>query len=787
MSGAGAPAAAVRRTLEAAGNRGAAGLDAARARPRHGALALVIVALAAGPHLPGSALLAAAGIAAVLGAVIASGARATGALLAAALTLAAGSTGAARAAALERSALGPRIGHALRDHVVVRSAPRTDAYGGWSAEVELHGEPVLLLGRGRRPAVGIGDGLHVRGILEAPGVWATRLRVHAELRASSATPSGRRRGGPAGALDGVRRRAQRALDQGLPPAQAGLLRGMVLGDDSALPSGVRDDFRASGLSHLVAASGTNVMLLATLAVGVAVAAGLERVGRLVLALGLIALYVPLAGGGPSIQRAGIMGAAVLVAALAGRPASRWYALGLAACGTLLLDPRAVTALGWQLSFAAVVGILLLAPGWREGLRRRGAPTLLADAVAVTGAAGLSTAPVLAATLGEVSPVSLLANVLAAPAVAPVMWLGFLAAALGQLSPAPAALLDAVAGLPLGYLTWLASEAAGVPWAVVPAGAVTVTAACAVVVGVLSSRRVRRVAAPVGVAAVAGAVLLAPAQAAPAGPPTGLRVTVLDVGQGDAVLVQEPGRAVLVDAGPPDGDVVGRLREAGVGRLDALVITHASSDHEGGAAAVLRELGVGLLVDGRRVSGREPDEAAGSTVGPGDAVTAAAGRAGVRRLEPAAGQTVRAGGLALRVRWPPPVAPGAAPPLVDDHNERATVLEVEAWGARVLLPADAESDVLGQLDLAPVDVLKVSHHGSADGGLPAVVARIRPQVAVIPVGRDNGYGHPAPSTLRALRDVPAVLRTDRDGTVRLDHAGDRWLVRTARAGTGDGDG
>jgi len=795
--------AAGRAWLAAATASAADGLEAARARPRHSSLALVVLALAAGPHLDGPALLATALLATGLGVVLAPRARLAGGLVGAALLLAGGAAGGARAAGLEDTRLTPALGHAMREHVVVHDAPRPDAYGGWSAVVRLRGEPVLLLARDRRPAVAVGDGLHVRGVLKPPGVWASRLRMHAELRASSVTPSGHRRDGLPGALDTVRRRAQDALDQELPPAQAGLLRGMVLGDDSALPPHVRDDFRASGLAHLVAASGTNVMLLATLAIALAMAAGLERVGRLAFALVLIALYVPLAGGGPSIQRAGIMGGAILVAALAGRPASRWYALGLAAVGTLVLDPRAVTALGWQLSFVAVVGILLLAPRWRETLRRRGTPGALADAVAVTGAAGLATAPVLAATLGEVSPVSLGANVLAAPAVAPIMWLGFLAAAVGQVSAAPAAVLDAVAGLPLGYLTWLAGAAAGLPWAVVPAGPLAVTGVCAAVVAVLSSRRVRR-AAPalavvlVVVAVVAGAFTRSH-RAMPPGPPAGLRVTVLDVGQGDAVLLQEPGRAVLVDTGPPDGEVIDRLREAEVRRLDALVVTHASSDHEGGAAAVLRELDVGLLIDGRRVSGREPDEA---SLGPlagadparvggqpdqgaaaGDPIAAAAREAGVRRIEPSAGQTLRAGGLALRVRWPPPVPAGVQAPLVGDHNERATVLELEAWGARVLLPADAESDVLGRLDLAPVDVLKVPHHGSADAGLPAILARVAPRVAVIPVGRGNPYGHPAPSTLRTLDAVPAVLRTDHHGTIRLDLHGGRWLVRTTRAPDG----
>jgi competence protein ComEC len=280
-------------------------------------------------------------------------------------------------------------------------------------------------------------------------------------------------------------------------------------------------------------------------------------------------------------------------------------------------------------------------------------------------------------------------------------------------------------------------------------------------------------------AVIAGVVLAPGASAPAGPPTGLRVTVLDVGQGDAVLLQEPGRAVLVDAGPPQGGVVGRLRDAGVDRLDALVVTHASSDHEGGAPAVLRELEVGLLVDGRRVSGREPDELA-----------RAPGRRSTRppppqpRRESGASSPPRARPCAREV-WPcgsggrRPCQPAPWSPPVADHNERATVLELEAWGARVLLPADAESDVLSRLDLAAVDVLKVSHHGSADDGLAGVLARVRPQVAVIPVGRGNRYGHPARSTLRTLREVPVVLRTDRDGTVRLDLDDGRWAVRTER--------
>ena len=153
--------------------------------------------------------------------------------------------------------------------------------------------------------------------------------------------TGRRRGGVLGALDAVRRRAERGLEHGLHRGEADLLRGMVLGEDERLEPEVKTDFQRSGLAHLLAVSGQNVMLLGILVLFCGRMLGLPLRARLLLALALVAAYVPLAGGGPSIQRAGVMGAAGLVAALAGRPSSRWYAIGLAAAATLALNPRAV--------------------------------------------------------------------------------------------------------------------------------------------------------------------------------------------------------------------------------------------------------------------------------------------------------------------------------------------------------------------------------------------------------------------------------------------------------------
>lgn len=339
------------------------------------------------------------------------------------------------------------------------------------------------------PASATGAVVQVHGRLRALGPFErhyARKGAHAAITVEAAAATGTRRGGTWRVVDEVRGRAERALSVGLRQPQAALLRGMVLGQDEALSDRTRDEFRDSGLAHILAASGQNVALLLALALPLLTFAGLGLRPRLGAALALIALYVPLAGAGPSIQRAGVMGAATTVAALAGRPASRWYALLLAAAATLALNPRASGDPGWQLSFAAVAAIALAAPAVSARLRRRGAPAPVADAVAMSLAATLGTAPLLVFHFGELSLVSLPANLLAAPAIAPVMWLGMLAAAVGQLAAALALPFNAMNAFLLGYVGTIAHEAAGVPHASTRAALPGTVALVAVygVVGVL---------------------------------------------------------------------------------------------------------------------------------------------------------------------------------------------------------------------------------------------------------------------------------------------------------------
>ena len=801
----------------------ARGRDAIRRHPRHLLLFALVAGLLLGPISPMAALAAAAAGAALAG-------RAPLAVAAAIAVLAGAALAQARVAALGPGRLPALAGQSIEARAILLEPVRRWRSGTAVARVRivdavvgrprqdggvtgaaLAGEVAVARAENGRapPGARVGSELRLRGTVAELAEfehYQRRRGAHAAIETRSWAATGRARRGLAGALDAARERAAHGLAAGLGRAESALLRGMVLGQDEGIADATETDFQRSGLAHLLAVSGQNVLLLCTLVLALGGLGGAPLRMRLAAAIVLVALYVPLTGGGPSIQRAGVMGGAGLVAALAGRPASRWYALGLAAAVTLVLNPHAVGEPGWQLSFAAVVGLLALVPGLRGALARRGAPGPVADVAAITVAATVATAPLTALHFEQVSLAALPANLLAAAVVAPIMWLGMVAIAVAQVAPALAAPLNLLCAPLLGYLDWVAHTAAAAPLAAVPvrlggpaglaaAYAALVAAAWAVIavrrrsagrlqaLADAAAERARRRHAAIGrgegrrlrLRAALAAALLAVAVLGVAagrggnGPPVGrgqLVVSFLDVGQGDATLLQRGSASVLVDTGPPGGPILRRLSEARVGRLDLLVLTHAESDHEGMALPVIAAHRPRLVLDG----------GAGWPSAVQRALPAALARAGGRGVAARAGQVVRIGRLRLEVLWPPPRGPGWRPD--GDPNDNAVVAHVRDGAFDLLLPADAESNVTAGLDLPRVEALKVAHHGSVDEGLPALLERTAPQVAAIEVGRDNTYGHPAPSTLNALGSVPEVVRTDIDGTVRLHVDGGRMRIAGA---------
>ncbi len=338
------------------------------------------------------------------------------ALVAVVAVLAGLAVGSARLAAIDQGGLVAEVGAQVELRGTVSSAPRTSGgltrfaldapEGRIAVESRAAGPPPSPRGGISTNSVEIptlgavdeGSYVVVVGTVREPAPWEwaqiERSGASLVLAADHVRPTGAARGGIRGALDDVRRRAESALERGTQPLAAALLRGFVLGQDDRIPEDVRDDFRRSGLAHVLAVSGQNVMLLAILATPLLALAGVPLRTRLVAIALIIAIYVPVAGAGASIQRAGVMGIAGVVASLASRPTARWYALGLAAAVTLAIDPRATADIGWQLSFCAVAGLLVLAPPLIRLLAPDGTGVrrALAEGAAMTLAATLATAP-----------------------------------------------------------------------------------------------------------------------------------------------------------------------------------------------------------------------------------------------------------------------------------------------------------------------------------------------------------------------------------------------------------
>ena len=710
--------------------------------------------------------------------------------------------GGARVHAIDAGALRARPGTQASLSGFVAGVPRR-SQGEVGVRVSSPAGRILVIAPEPVAELVIGSEIRVHGYLQKPEPWRDaylrRQGIAMTLRTDRIYEGSGRREGLAGWIDEIRLRAETALGRGMPEREAALARGFVLGEDDRIDPRTRDDFQRSNLAHLLAVSGENVILLGVLAWPLLALLGLPLRARLLGTLCLIAIYVPLTGAGPSIQRAGAMGAAGLIAALADRPRSRWYAVLLAAGVTLALNPRAVGDVGWQLSFAAVIGIMLWSKRLTGLLARtadpRSAGRALADAIAVTTAATVATAPQMAAAFEQFAPAALPANVLAAPAVAPAMWLGMLAGILGQAPFLPVEPINWLDSLCLAYIAQIAHWLAAPNWASLTVHLRSIWEVLAAYIGLaigmelilrslqrrLELRRDSRSSArtaPLGPAGepsgflrrMAGwpavllvTILLGLAVLWPFGGQTtsrsesGLRVRVLDVGQGDSILLQPPNAdPVLVDTGPPDDGVEDRLRELGVDRLEAIVITHDQSDHSGDLGTLLASVPVDRLVYGR-VDSR---------------LRGAALAARVKPYQLAAGGGFDSGGLRLTALWPPRE-------LVHDTDQDPNLLclvLVARWHHySMLLTGDAEAEST-PIDPGPVDVLKVAHHGSEDAGLGTLLDRSVPKLAVISVGDDNPFGHPDPETVADLREhgVP-TMRTDMYGEIAIEADGSRWTV------------
>ncbi|MDP2674793.1 MAG: ComEC/Rec2 family competence protein [Dehalococcoidia bacterium] len=601
------------------------------------------------------------------------------------------------------------------------------------------------------------------------------------------------------ALIHTRARLRGALADALPEPEASLTGGVLLGGGARLPSDLAQDMRVTGTSHLVAVSGQNVSLLAGLLMAaLAWAVGRRRAAW--LALAAVGAYSLLVGGEPSVVRAAIMGGLYVAAVGFGRQNTAAIALALAAAAMTAAGPQVAHDVGFQLSFSATLGLMTLAPQlatqaerlvrrW-PGIDRFPLTRPAVELAAVTLAAVAFTLPITAVNFRAVSLVAPLANVLAVPAFLAVAVTGAITAAAGALVPAAAQPLGLLAWPPAAYMVTVVRMAADIPLASVAvrgvgtghaiayyaalAGAVWLLArlprAAPLVAPPQRPQSARRALLPVsGVAIVLGlAVTLlwlgvtSPVQGR-------LTVTVLDVGQGEAVLIEGPeGNRILVDAGPSEEAIaaaLGRNLPFHDRRVDLALITHPQADHFGGLPAVLERYDVGSVL----ASSIEADSAAYRSVR--NSIREAA----VPYREAAPGQTVDLGGGAR-------LYVVSAPARSGDPNDASVVLKLTLGRASFLLTGDIGKTreaalVRSGADLHAV-VYKVPHHGSRTSTSPEFLEAVGPLVDVISVGAHNPFGHPSPDVLERLNG-DAVFRTDRDGDVSVSTDGRHLWVETGR--------
>lgn len=665
--------------------------------------------------------------------------------------------------------------------------------GAWQA---ASGE-VYLYAQGAAAEARIGDEIHASGKVrlmhgyQNPGQVATEQMLRADgITASLVAGKAEIKAEPreAGLWDSVLRASaavrahyRESLANSMADADAAAIFAMLFGGYDGLRDTLVDSFVSTGIVHILSVSGSHVSLLAA---AVACLGALFRLPRLLtawLVVLAIVFYCILAGGVPPAIRAGLMGGLSFFAIALGREREGAYLFLLTALCLLLASPLLLFHISFQLSIAATGGLVFLAPVFRRRLLAWRVPRFPAAVFSLTLAAQLATLPLLAWYFGRVSLSAFLANLLLVPPLEGIIVLALFGGALALVLPSAGAVLLAALALLLGAAYEGAKALAAIRMVSVPAMGGVATACYYALLGcfLLGEDARARVFAVLVAHRRSGLLLVCAvlvfALAARFTSPREMEVHFIDVHQGDAALIRTPnGHAFLIDTGGTrDGayDVGARvdlpyLRHFGVQRLDAIFLSHAHEDHAAGAGSILRALPVRHVCtssEGREVYAKSMGLSVASPLL--DKMT-------VLRT----GERFVLDGVTVEVL----AAPEAA--SRESGNEACDVLRVRYGDVSFLFTGDMgveEERALLAAGISPEStVLKVAHHGSASSTSEAFLSATSPSLAVISVGADNSYGHPAPAVMKRLQEkgIP-VLRTDEEGAILLTTDGKKLYAET----------
>jgi competence protein ComEC len=544
---------------------------------------------------------------------------------------------------------------------------------------------------------------------------------------------------------------------GVSPEATALVAGLAIGDTSGFDDSFTAKLKTLSLTHLSAVSGANCAIVIGMVYWVLGRLRLRRVWRVSVALAVLVGYVLLVGAEPSVVRSAIMAAIVLL--FVARGVWPLAALSIAASLMLVYDPTYATDYGFALSVFATGGILILTPSLAKKFESK-LPKWLALTLSATVAAQLWCMPVLLSLQGGIPTYSVLANLLVEPVVAPITILGILACAIAPLVPWLATVLTWSASIPAQWIVASSNQLVELPATVLTwhTGLLGMTL-CVIS---LSAGIYRKRFALVAVLVLLVELCFSGYELAHrvSWLPSNWEIVNCDVGQGDALVIRSEGQVALVDVGREPGPIDECLTDLGIRNIDLLMLTHFDLDHVGGLSGALRgrTVQVGVITsfkDDRPAAWATTEELSGHSV---RVITGSVGTSGTL------------GAFNFRVLSPTPAASEA-----EDSNDGSIVASWSKPGLTLYTLADLGEK--GQMRLPMLKhpsgtqvILKVSHHGSADQ-YPELIESMRPDIALISVGRDNGYGHPTNRTLKLLNSVGAtVLRTDQQGMLAIASGG-----------------
>ncbi|CAB4343436.1 unannotated protein [freshwater metagenome] len=570
--------------------------------------------------------------------------------------------------------------------------------------------------------------------------------------------------------------------RGRSAAAKGLVPGLALGDSSALTNDLASNMKSAGLTHLISVSGTNVTLLIVLVLAVMrrfrANINLQYFIIVVALVGFVILVRPQ----PSVLRATVMGLVALVATFTSSNKSSVPALAVAVIGLVALDPWLAMSYGFALSVAATTGLVLFAPrimNFLEVKTSKQIPFWVIQTLAVTVAAQFAVFPILVGLGSPLSLVTIPANMLAVPLAGPTMILGLLAALVNPISSHIGELIAWSAGLFAQMIAGIAHLSAGIDWLTIPwpSGKLGVVLSITMVsVGVHAAIQWRRLALEsksIFVSVLTAAVFLLwqpPTLSLKPWPPAGWVMVSCDVGQGDATVIRVgPNEAVLVDVGG-DPDAIDRcLTELHIKKIPVLLLTHFHADHVGGLDGVFKSRTVSQI----RVS----------PLGDPPLTTEYVSQVLRDRNQSASVMTYpeqfEINGIKFTCLWPSQLILGQG----SDANNASVVIAVKVAGIDILLTGDIEPPVQEEIvrTIRPInfEVIKVAHHGSKYQSSD-FAAWANAEIALVSVGKNNGYGHPAPETISLYELTGSqVFRTDRNGDIAIVVRDSKIRVATHR--------